>query len=249
MSWVWDLITVALFALMIFKAWKDGFFKTLINLVSWILALVLSVLLSTPIATWIFDTFIRTNLTTRIAEEFAKATDLSAFVQGWEETLAAFPETVRNFLGMESGSMLSGLDLTSTGEAVATQMVDTIIAPLAILLISLVCVTVLFVVLTFVLSIVANLVGKVCKLPVLRQVDRTLGLLLGLIKGVLAAAVFAFIVQALCSGNLIDGVLSTDVYNDTIVVSTVVNVLSVLSVQGVPLSDLTDFVAITNVLN
>ena len=248
MSWVWDILAVALFGLLVYKAWKDGFFKTLLHLGSWILALILSVLLSTPLATWIFDTFIRNGLTARIAEEFTKADTVTGFVANWEETLSAFPETVKNFLGLESGSMLGGLDLSLTGEAVAAEMVDSIIAPMTVLLISLVCVTVLFVVLTFGLSILANLLGKICKLPVLRQVDRSLGLILGIVKGLVATAVFAFVVQALCSADFIPGVLSTDVYDKTYVVSTVANILSILTVQGVPLSDLTDFVAIRDVL-
>lgn len=253
MSWVWDIITVALFAFMLWKAWKDGFFKTLMHLISWFLALVLAIALATPVANWIFDTFIRTNMTTEIANQLESASSVGSFLSAWDAKLAEFPEAVQSFLqsgGMgSSGSILESLTAEGTDFEIATQLVDTVIAPLATLLISLVCMIVLFVILTFLLSIVANVLSKIFRLPVLKQIDKTLGLVLGILQGAIAAGVFAFLVHALCNANLIDGVLTTAVYESTHVVRLVAESLSFLTVQGVPLSELADFTGLMNVFS
>ncbi len=253
MSWVWDILTVALFAFMLYKAWKDGFFKTLMHLISWLLALVLAIALATPVATWIFDTFIRANMTTEIANQLESASGLESFLSAWDAKLLEFPEAVRSFLqsgGMGSSDTILGtLTQEGTDFEIASQLVNTVVAPLAILLISLVCIIVLFVILTFVLSIVTNIIGNIFKLPLLKQLDKSLGLVLGILQGAIAAGVFAFLIHSLCNANLIDGVLTTAVYESTYVVRTVAESLSFLTVQGVPLSELADFTGLMNVFS
>lgn len=253
MSWVWDILTVALFAFMLWKAWKDGFFKTLMHLISWVLALVLAIALATPVATWIFDTFIRGNMTAEIANQLESTSGIESFLSAWDAKLLEFPEAVQSFLqsgGMgSSDAILGSLLAEGTDFEVATQLVDTIIAPLAILLISLVCMILLFVLLSFLLSIVVKLIGNVFKLPLLKQLDKTLGLVLGAVQGVIAAGVFAFLIHSMCNANLIDGVLTTAVYESTYVVKAVAESLSFLKVQGVPLSELADFTGLMNVFS
>lgn len=174
-------------------------------------------------------------------------------MSAWDEKLLEFPEAVRSFLqagGMgSSGAIQEGLVAEGTAADIATQLVDTVIAPLAILLVSLVCMIVLFVILSFVLGIVTKLLGNIFKLPLLKQLDKTLGLVLGVVQGAIVAGVFAFLIHSLCNANLIDGVLTTAVYESTHVVQVVAEWLSFLKIQGVPLSELADFTGLMNVFS
>ena len=50
MNTVWDIAVISVFVLSIVAAWKRGFFRTLMGLVSWIVAVIGSIILTAPVA-------------------------------------------------------------------------------------------------------------------------------------------------------------------------------------------------------
>ncbi len=186
MSWVLDIAVVVIAAIFLFLGIRRGFIKTAIRLIGLVVALVAAGLISTPLAAWIFDSFLTEPLRAIVAEQAASAAVTAA--QTAQEQLSAIigglPALVR------SAFDLSGMLIPAEGAAMATEaltqtVMNDIVRPLCLSLLQAVLFLVLFILLYVLVQWIGKGVNKVfTTLPIIRQINGLLGGVLGLLEGV-----------------------------------------------------------------
>lgn len=186
MAYILDAVIVVLFALMVWLGHKRGFIKTVSGLVAFAAALVLSSMLSGPVSGFVYSTFVEPpvleELTAHVGEGSPAAGQLDA-------ALAQMPAFVTNRLaanGLESGAaVLDRLSGTAEGETVAESILRQVVEPVVVPLLKSVSMLLLFLILLVVATILLKAVDLVAKLPLLKQLNKTLGAVAGIVQGVL----------------------------------------------------------------
>lgn len=196
MAWIWDLAAVAVIVLAGVIGYHRGFFKSVMQLVSGIVALLLAAWLAAPIAGQIFDLFLSDRITdalenrlteTAMTGEKTLGDSLDTYV---EELPGPLQELLRkNGLNGSEIAQKFSLNGTETARTVAETVVREVLRPGAVKLIELLCFFLLFVVLLVALFFVTKVVNKVLHLPVLRQINGLLGAVVGVAEGLLLACV------------------------------------------------------------
>jgi len=171
---------------------KKGFVLTFLDLCSYIISLVASMLLSKYLATLIFNMFIKDPMTKRVE---AGLTEAASNIASDQAVLVA--QKIPNFIVSVFSDVNSEIAkaINSHGNQAASQIINKVIAPVITALISVVIFFILFTVLLIFLKWVSRKISMAFKLPMVRQINSTLGGILGFFKGVvivlLLMAVFA----------------------------------------------------------
>lgn len=200
-----------------------GFFKSLILLVGSLAAMVLAGLLSTPLASFTFDTFISGGLQETIAARIEEAGAGSA-ADGLEVALSELPGPIAHALQAYAGTPEEIVDtvrdsLSGSASAAAQTVVTAVIRPVAVALLGFLLFFILFVLLMIVVRLLARLVRQIARLPVLKQADGLLGGLLGLVEGALLVLVAVTVVQLIAASAGPDAILTSEDVKDSILVS------------------------------
>ncbi len=228
MALILDALVVLIVLFCIWNGWRKGFIKALSRLVSFLLALVITLLLSGPVAQLVYGTVIgpnvRESLTMHLNDETFNT--VGQRVDAAMDTLPDFVRTLLDNQGLTSGdavvNKLGGNADTAT--AMAEQIEATVIAPLVTMLLEAVCFLVLFLVASFIASLLFKVLDKVFDLPILRSINGTLGFIPGAINGALWALVLASVVQVLAATGAADGFITPAVLADTTVMQWLVSI-------------------------
>lgn len=201
-----------------------GFFKSLILLVGSLAATVLAGLLSTPLASFTFDTFISGGLQESIAAKIEE-TGAGSVADGLEAALNELPGPIAHALQAYAGTPEEIVDTVrdslSGSASAAETVVTTVIRPVAVALLGFLLFFILFVLLMIVVRLLARLVRQIARLPVLKQADGLLGGVLGLVEGALLVLVAVTVVQLITASAGPDAALTAEDVKDSIIVSRV----------------------------
>lgn len=191
MSLILDLIVIVVALVCIISGAKRGFVKSVFSLASSILALLAAWLLTPYVSTWLYEKC------------------FSGMVAGWVQKaimpllipkdggfdlaklFSDMPEAFSSLLkGFEAdATALAGqYSIPAASEETIHALSEKIASPAATLLSKIVAFAAVFLVAILALWLVSLLLGMIVKLPVLRTVNRVLGLILG----ILTAMVWAF---------------------------------------------------------
>lgn len=199
MSWVIDIIALAIIVLCILISAKKGFVKTIVEFVGFIAAIVIAFTVSTPIAGMLYDNIVEPPIITAVCEQ---AEDKSAEVV--DSTLGALPgflaESAENF-GL-STDMLSNSINENMGEGLETAIQTTsknLIRPIFVKLIGLIIAIILFLVLIIVVKLLAKVINKLFSFSIIGKVNRSLGGVIGVIKGLIYALLFCAVISLIVS--------------------------------------------------
>ncbi len=157
MGYILDLIVLAIIGLFTFIGYKKGIIKVAFGLISFILAIIISLILYKPISTLIIE---HTSLTSSL--ESTIETRLSSGDK--EETdgiIANYYKTVK----------------TASIPVIATNIAKTII--------QIACIIVVFIVTSVILLFFRFSGDLIAKLPLIKQANHIIGFLYGLVKGTL----------------------------------------------------------------
>lgn len=231
MSYVIDLLLVAVFILVAVLAAKRGFFSTLFDLGGYVVGLVSAKILSSSLAPRIYaqylEEYIRERLTAALGD--AATVDYSAKI---EQAVNSIPEAisgVMELIGVDREQLLAQISQTElSGSNVIEGVMNNIALPIGTAVIR----TVLFVALTiafsFVLKIVIRLLDKVIKkLPALKQINSGLGFVLGAVKGIIVVIIAALLVGVVV--GLTGNEMLVKAANDSIIINTVKGLLKSIS--------------------
>ncbi len=233
LPYLYDLILVLAVLLLVRRGWRSGLLASLLRLLGWVVALALVLKFSLSVATWLFDNYMASYVSSVVAKAIPAdlISDLQSGVLAAQDAIVALQEVIDSlsgFLGAQtvdfSGaeSILAlvqekGLDLADT---ITQTILRPVVVPLVRALISLV---------VFVLSLgLFNALARWSARHHRRQghgmaggVNGVLGALAGLIEAIALAYLYALILSAL-AGVLQQDFLNPAVYDKTLLVSLLV---------------------------
>lgn len=211
MGIVVDIIILALIALSIFIGYKRGLIKCAINVLSFFIAILVVILLTTPISNLIINnTKIDDNIKATILEKI-DFNDVTAEDLKLNENNSNSPEVVRDYIN----------DLT---KGATDNVADVLAENISIMIINIAVAIILFIGTKFALMFVKVLADIVGKIPLIKQFNKAGGIIYGVASGIvrvyLILAVISIIVPVLANGSIIDAINSSMIgkamYNNNI---------------------------------
>lgn len=202
MEYAIDIALIAVFTLTVIVGVKRGFAKSVLGIVGTVASFILAYLFSKPLAellyTNIADGLIKEKLAEKFSGELSGAVDLYTEIT---RIVSSIPDGLVN-LASKVGVNISGLteqllSLEVTNDTVLNALADTVIKPVALVIMSLLCCVLIFAVSSIVFSIIAKLIDKVFKLPVLGAANKILGAVFGVVKGVIAVIFICTVIDVL----------------------------------------------------
>ena len=206
MSWILDLIVIAIAAVTIFFAVKNGFVRTLISTASFAVCIIVTVIFVSPLSDALEHTGIAENVkqttVTHIADyiDDDKLSGIGDLLSGKSENF----NTLARVAGFDVSELKSWYEtnVSDGDEQASLKLAEKISAPIISLLASVVAVVILFLGTKLALWLVSLLLGQVMKLPVLHSFDKGLGVLLGVLLSVVRICLFCFLVKIVTENSL-----------------------------------------------
>lgn len=233
-SLIFDLAIVLILALSLYMGWKQGVVRGVLTLVGSIIALTLSA----QVADFAADTMIAQVVrpaTYAAIERHAEELLPSQESYGGFDMIGQLVDAIENDFVREkvqellsetisSATVFSRDALCSVVKELADTVLDGVVQELLSTLLCILC----FAVLSLVVRIAISVLCKAFQLPVLQQLDRSIGLLLGGAKGLL------FIFVAVWALRLLGLWLDETVIADSTLLRLVAQALDRFSLTGIP---------------
>ena len=187
MAYVLDALLIVLFILCVYLGWRRGFIKTASGLIALAAAVAVSVLVSGSAAQLAYDKAVEPAVMAALEEQIQDTTLPAA--QQVDNALDQMPGFVVALLaarGLDSGeAILDGLHIEELGTSLAEGITQQVIAPLLLPLLEGLCAILLFVLVYILALILLRVLDLVTRLPLLKTLNRWLGLLAGVCSGAL----------------------------------------------------------------
>lgn len=216
MAYLLDGLVLALFVLLVWLGHRNGFIKTAAGVVSFVAALVLASMLAGPVSAFVYDSFVQPTVVDSLSAHVGEGSPAASQLDAALEQMPAFITNRLEANGLNSGAAvlenLSGADAGETvAESIARQVVQPVVAPLLKAL----CMILLFLVFKIALTVILKAADLIAKLPLLKQINKTLGVVAGIVQGVLwvffAVTVLQLLANAGWFGFLTPALLDTTV--------------------------------------
>lgn len=233
MEFIIDIILAALLALCLIVGWKKGFVKSLMDLVSNLVAFIVARVVSVQAAPSVYSRYFETKAQDTLTRELASAgSSASAQVQS---ALDSIPESLNGFfdlLGVDKKAMVDLLsqNLDQAGSQTLDVLMTNVVSPIFTAVIRLVIFVAVFALAVLLLKLLTLLLDKLTELPALKQANELFGLLFGAVKGVIVVVFVCFLLELL-AGFIGNGTFSALVENSKIV-GVFDNVLNILNIRS-----------------
>lgn len=197
MKIILDVFIIAVIALSTFVCYRKGFVKSLFSSFGFIAAVLLAILLTSPVS-GLVDSWFMNDITRESMEEILEGVEsnnkIEESVQKFENKNPLLSALLSN-LGYDIGDMVEEFDnkndLTSTETVDAiSNKVSKVISNVFAFLISIVLGYIAF----FILSKLFDLLSRI---PVFNVTNKTLGLVFGIILGIFRASIYAIILSGI----------------------------------------------------
>ena len=195
---LFDLIAAAIIVLFTVWGYSRGFIKTFFGLFGFIIAIVIALVFTAPLASFLRDKVFEPALSSFFLKELSRETgqsaaevDFSALPAGGADLFSRFGMTAEALAGhlLAAGK--------SVGQDVARSLAEAAVAGAAMALSRAVAFLSLFIMSVVLIRILARVLDLVAKLPVLHLSNRVFGLLAGLGEGLAIAFVFSRVLALL----------------------------------------------------
>lgn len=220
MSFIFDLIILVIALTAICHGISKGFVKSGMRLVSVILALVFVFTFTTPLSAWIEEKFVKERVSDFTQQTLDSIVNAGSEDIEIDEVLNDKPEALSNFAerfkfdisDIEDyyNNFLSNLTRPDAIKALS----EKIAAPTSASISTVFAAIIIFVATLLICFIAANLLDLLCRLPVLKQLNKILGGLFGVITALLSSWAVANI-----SVGLINAMqtIRPDLFNDSVI--------------------------------
>lgn len=191
MSFFLDVITVAVFILVIYRAYRKGLIKTLIEMAGFIVSCLAAVCLSNPIGDWIDKKYFN-ELVTGLVTKFVKTSG--------ENNLKFFTGLLGSFPGAVNKS-LSGINamIGKASEKAMTQVISRISAPVSASISRSISFFAILSVCFIAIRLLARFSDVVKRMPIIRTLNGLGGAAIGIIEAVLVMFVFSTLLNIVIS--------------------------------------------------
>ncbi len=202
MGIVIDLIIIAVIALVAFISAKQGFVRTVIGIVGFIVAIVLSFTLSKPIANYTYDKFIEPQVISIAGDKMADSANLTAD-QIWGELPDFLTENPDNY-NVSKESLNEAIKENDTAQDALKSISQTSVKPVVSELLQTFISVILFSLLMIVVKILAKLLNKLFSFSIAGKLNMVLGALVGVLKGIFISVIICEVIMLII--NLAGGI-------------------------------------------
>ena len=204
MTYIVDIIIVAIFALIIIISAVKGFFKSFIDFAGSMIAVLLARIFSERCAKAVFDSVIAPGAEKLLGQNLGEVGTVD-YTQQIENALNSLPEGLDGILqimGIDSQTIMdkasSGIDLN--GENLVESLMNTIVIPVGTAVLQFILFVIFAVVLIIAIRIFAKLFDKIFKkLPVIKGLNKSLGAVFGILRGLIIVVVVSMLISVVVS--------------------------------------------------
>lgn len=205
MSWILDIIVIAILGITVFFAARNGFIKTLISAASFAICIIVTAIFVSPLSQALQTTVIAENVKQTTTEHISNYI-LDDSLGGINDLLDGKSEgfnTLIRVAGYDQNDLKSWYSQNvRNGEDGSSVLAERISEPI----VKLICIAVSVVILYFgtkiLLLILTYILNQVAKLPVLHSCNKLLGVILGVLLAVVRICLFCFVVRILTENSL-----------------------------------------------
>lgn len=194
MGIILDIILVLLLAIFLYDGFKRGAVKSFIDIVGYVVVLTLTSWLAGIVADAIFTTFVWPHVLNEInqALQSSAGSDPASQVTTLLNSLPSFVSNTLKFYGVTQEYLISAAQSSSNN--IAEDIMKSI-SPVFINLIKTVAFSTLLVVLTSIFKVFSRTLNRIFNLPILKQINKLLGLVCGALKCVIIIFITCYIIQ------------------------------------------------------
>lgn len=224
MKYLLDVVVILIFLLCIAIGRKRGFIKMVSGIVALVAALAVSSLLCAPVAEYVYDKTVEPSIINMVDEQMAQVE--GNVNEQLSQTYESLPGVVKNLLAQ------SGVDSAQTfaesvpiyGSTPISQNIAGMIRPLLLPLLSALCSLLLFLIAYIAATLILRMFDIVAKLPLLKQLNKTLGLIGGAVAGALWALVAVTVIQLLAVLGIAGDVITLQTVSETLLINWLIGI-------------------------
>ncbi|MBE6587294.1 MAG: CvpA family protein [Ruminococcaceae bacterium] len=239
MGYIFDIILVAIAVICIVCGAKLGFFKSLMNLVTGVLALIIAFTFTPMLSDYINDNYVIDSVSDSIETTLLSIAESEEGKDGYDIELLFKDSQVMSLMEGAGVSQDAVEEAFYSAEVNAKGYIAglayTVAAPIAKTVSDILAFIILFIVAYVILKIVTLIIGIFLKLPVLKNLDKGLGVVFGIIS-----AIFFVLVISMMAGHLVEalavvapGNFNTDILDNSILLGLLAKYNPVSALAGV----------------
>ena len=205
MQYFLDISLILILVITIISNWQKGFTRSILGVAKTIVAILTSYLFGPPASAWVSEHLITERVTNAIYERLLAAMEAGSELVDLTSILESLPSWMSMLLekaGVDSSTIFESA-LGSSQSLTVQELAHSLAIPIAKMISDMIGYTAVFLIAMILFAIVAYILGKIVELPILRQIDRGLGLVLGIICAFIYASVYTLLVYALLT--LVEG--------------------------------------------
>ena len=197
MSAVLDIIIICVIILCIYTGYKKGLVKTVMSLLSFVIAYIAARMFSPPISSWLYPNWIKPNFVSGVEDKISgflsgNNTNLAALVKDPPDALSELFKKYGVDLNLQNESSRISEIAENGAEGisdVATNLVETVAKGIS----DFIAFAAVFIVALILLKIITSLINKAVKLPGLNLINRIGGTIVGGFYGFALSYIFVLL--------------------------------------------------------
>ena len=203
MSYIIDLILVAVFLLIVIISAKKGFFLSLFELIRTLISFFFARLLSESLAPGMYTTFIEKGATNHLSASLG-AVGTTDYVTQVEQALNSIPDSlngIMQMLGIDKNELVNKVASADLGgDNLVETILHNLVEPIATAIVQFVMFVVLVIVIGIVLKIVIKLLDKIIKkLPKIKSFNTLFGAVFGAFRGAILIVIISMLFVSVAS--------------------------------------------------
>ncbi|MBR6572434.1 MAG: CvpA family protein [Clostridia bacterium] len=227
MNIILDVVVVAIVLICAFLSAKRGFVRALLETVGFVLAIMIAINISSPVADFVYDKVVSPTIEKKVVTTIDEATSgTSAAITDtiWEK-LPKFVSNAAEKSGVTKDTVSNKLVSGTDSAAIAQNISQEILAPIVTTVIKYIATAVLFLILLFVVKLLARIINKLFKKSLFGGANAALGGVLGAAKGAIYAILFCIIVSLLTNVSKDNFFITNEIIENTTVFKFILNLI------------------------
>lgn len=231
MTYIVDIIILVIFLITVIASYKKGFFKSLFDLIGTLVAIIAARILSSSLAPQGFDMFIKepARLTLTNSLGTVGTTDYGTQVESAINSIPDSLNGIMSFIGIDKEAILNEVSSSELAQGnLVDNIMQSIVTPVGTAIIQFLLFVVLAIVITIVLKIVVKLLDFIItKLPVVKSLNKGLGIVIGALRGIIAVLIISMLMGVVVS--FIGNETVIDAVNNSVIVSAAQELIATVS--------------------
>lgn len=233
MGFLIDLILILTFAFTVIFYTYKGFIKSCFGLCKYLIAFVIAHLFAPTLSEIIFDSFMYDSINRSVYNWMSDIISNAEAQLNIQEFINKFPEFITKLLeniGVSLNSLVENPESAPMTEEALSNIATSVSSSIAEFISTALAYVSIFVVSVIVLTILVFILDKICKLPVLKQLNKTLGCIFGIICAIInVMAVCAIITLVLNIVGIEKPELIPDIISDKTIVYNFISNINIFS--------------------